>query len=136
MAHYYILDLSKKKWNGFSKPSTFFSCLSATWCQPCQKQLPLLKGLYDRYKSSGLKVVYFNIDDDVVKWKAHVKKNQLSWINVSEKQKFSNSKIPKSFGVYAVPTCILVDTSGKITYNSDQEDAGLDQLEAAIKKTI
>jgi len=80
--------------------------------------------------------VYFNIDDDVVKWKAHVKKNQLSWINVSEKQKFSNSKIPKSFGVYAVPTCILVDTSGKITYNSDQEDVGLNQLEAAIKKTI
>jgi thiol-disulfide isomerase/thioredoxin len=110
--------------------------LSATWCLPCQKQLPLLKGLYYKYKASGLKVVYFNNDDDVMRWKNHVKKNELTWINVSEKLKFSDSKIPKSFGIYAIPTCILVDSRGKITYNSDQEDTGLDKLEAAIKQTI
>lgn len=110
--------------------------LSATWCLPCQKQLPFLKALYDKYKASGLKVVYFNNDDDVVRWKEHVKKNGLTWINVSERLKFSNSKIPKSFGIYAVPTCILVDAKGKITYNSDQEDTGLDKLEAAVKRTI
>jgi thiol-disulfide isomerase/thioredoxin len=110
--------------------------LSATWCLPCQKQLPLLKGLYEKYKTSGLKVVYFNNDDDVMRWKSHVEKNKLTWINVSEKLKFSDSKISKSFGVYAVPTCILVDAKGKITYNSDQEDTGLDKLELAIKQTI
>ena len=110
--------------------------LSATWCLPCQKQLPFLKALYDKYKASGLKVVYFNNDDDVVRWKNHVKKNKLIWINVSEKVKFSKSKIPKSFGVFAVPTCILVNAKGKITYNSDQEDTGLDKLEEAIKQTI
>ena len=110
--------------------------LSATWCLPCQKQLPLLKGLYDKYKASGLKVVYFNIDDDIVRWKAHVRKNQLNWINVSEKLKFKDSKIPKYFGVYAVPTCILVNSKGKITYNSDQDDTDLEKLEAAIQKTI
>ena len=110
--------------------------LSATWCLPCQKQLPLLKSLYEKHKGSGLKVVYFNNDDDVLRWKNHVEKNKLTWINVSEKLKFSNSKIPKSFGVYAVPTCILVNAKGIITYNSDQEDVGLDKLEAAIKQTI
>lgn len=110
--------------------------LSATWCLPCQKQLPLLKRLYDKYKGSGLKVVYFNNDDDVVRWKEHVKKNELTWINVSEREKFSNSKIPKSWGVYAIPTCILVDEKGKITYNSDQEDTNLNKLEAAIRQTI
>lgn len=110
--------------------------LSATWCLPCQKQLPLLKTLYDKYKERGLKVVYFNNDDDELRWKNHVKKNELTWINVSEKLKFSKSKIPKSFGVYAVPTCILVNAKGKITYNSDQEDIGLDRLEAAIMHDI
>lgn len=81
-------------------------------------------------------MVYFNNDDDVVRWKGHVKKNGLTWINVSERLKFSDSKIPKSFGIYAVPTCILIDAKGKITYNSDQEDTGLDKLEAAIKLTM
>ena len=110
--------------------------LSATWCLPCQKQLPLLKALYDKYKNRGLKVVYFNNDDDVMRWKNHVKKNELTWINVSEKLKFANSKIPASLGVYAVPTCILVNAKGKITYNSDQEDTGLNKLESAIKQTL
>jgi thiol-disulfide isomerase/thioredoxin len=110
--------------------------LSATWCLPCQKQLPHIKALYDKYSTSGLKVVYFNNDDDVPRWKEHVKKNGLTWINVSERLKFQDSKIPKSFGIYAVPSCILVDAKGKITYNSDQEDTGLDKLETAIKKTI
>lgn len=49
---------------------------------------PLIKTLYDKYKERGLKVVYFNNDDDEVRWKSHVEKNQLTWINVSEKQKF------------------------------------------------
>jgi hypothetical protein len=46
-----------------------------------------LKALYDKYKASGLKVVYINTDDDVVRWKNHVMKNELVWINVSEKLK-------------------------------------------------
>jgi len=110
--------------------------LSATWCLPCQKQLPHLKALYDKYKTSGLKVVYLNNDDNIAKWKAHVKKNGLTWINVSERVKFQDSRIPRSLGIYAVPTCILVNAEGKITYNSDQGDTGLDKLDAAIKKTI
>ncbi|UKT64974.1 TlpA family protein disulfide reductase [Pedobacter mucosus] len=97
---------------------------------------PLIKTLYDKYKERGLKVVYFNNDDDEVRWKSHVEKNQLTWINVSEKQKFLESKIPKSFGIYAVPTCILVNANGKVTYNSDQEDTGLDKLEVAIINVI
>jgi thiol-disulfide isomerase/thioredoxin len=105
---------------------------SATWCLPCQKQLPLIKSLYGKYKERGLKVVYFNNDDDELRWQNHVKKNGLTWINVSEKLKFSKSTVPKSFGIYAVPTCILVNTNSKITYNSDQGDTGLDKLEEAI----
>lgn len=118
------------------KGENYLIVLSATWCLPCQKQLPLLKMLYDKYRERGLKVVYFNNDDDELRWKDHVKKNKLTWINVSEKLKFSKSKIPESLGVYAIPTCILVNASGKITYNSDQEDTGLDKLEAAIVHEI
>ncbi|WP_316811471.1 TlpA disulfide reductase family protein [Pedobacter heparinus] len=40
---------------------------SATWCGPCQEQLPMLKQLYETYKQKGLKVIYFNDDDNVIR---------------------------------------------------------------------
>ena len=96
----------------------------------------MLKALYQKYKGKGLKVIYFNNDDDVERWKKHVLVNKLDWINVSERLKPAMSKIQRSFGVYAVPTCLLVDKKGIIVYNSDQNDAALKQLESHIKKTI
>lgn len=90
--------------------------------------------LYAKYKQQGLKVVYFNNDDDVTRWKNHVSSNQLTWINVSEKLKPNVSKIQKSFGVYAVPSCILVDKQGIIAYNSDESDTGIERIESYIRK--
>lgn len=107
---------------------------SATWCGPCQLQLPKLKYLYNTYKDKGLKVVYFNVDDDVLRWKKHISSNKLTWINVSERLKPGNSKITKAFGVGAYPTSLLIDKTGKIIYNSDETDPGMGDLEAKIKE--
>jgi len=118
------------------KGYNYVIAFSATWCGPCQKQLPKLKALYERYKGKGLKVVYFNIDDDVVRWRNHVRKNKLNWINVSERLKPIESKIEKLFGVYAIPVYFLVNKKGIIIYNSSEIDRELDQLETYIKKMI
>jgi thiol-disulfide isomerase/thioredoxin len=118
------------------KGQDYLIVFSATWCGPCQQQLPMLKEMYSKYKSKGLKVVYFNNDDDVARWKKHVQSNKLDWINVSERLKSSVSKIQKSFGVYAIPACILVNKAGTIVYNSDEMDTGRDQLESYLTKTF
>lgn len=118
------------------KGQNYLIVFSATWCGPCQLQLPMLKKMYNKYKDKGLKVIYFNNDDDVVRWKKHVQSNKLDWINVSECLKPAVSKIQKSFGVYAVPTCLLVNKAGTIVYNSDEMDTELDQLESYLMKTI
>lgn len=106
---------------------------SATWCMPCQKQLPLFVKLYDSYKEKGLNVVYFNLDNNVNRWAEHIKKNRLTWINVSERTIFKESKIATQFHVYAIPNCFLIDKTGKIVYNSDQMDRDLSHLEDNIK---
>jgi len=122
--------------NSALKGQNYLIVFSATWCGPCQLQLPKLKEMYRKYKSKGLKVIYFNNDDDVVRWKKHVQSNKLDWINVSERLKPAVSKIQRSFGVYAVPTCLLVNKAGTIVYNSDEMDTELDQLESYLRKTI
>lgn len=122
--------------NSSLKGQNYMIVFSATWCIPCQEQLPKLKKLYDEYKEKGLKVVYFNNDDNVVRWKEHVKKNKLDWINVSERQSPRLSKIQKSFGVYAIPTCLVVNKQGKIVYNSDEDDTSITHLDEYLKKVL
>lgn len=122
--------------NSSLKGQPYMIVFSATWCGPCQKQLPKLKKLYQTYYKDGLKVIYFNDDNDVVRWKEHVSKNNLTWINVSERLKPSVSKIPKSFGVYSIPTCLVVNKKGVIIYNSDETDPSIEKLEKFIKLAV
>ena len=134
-----VYEFSVKDVNGkvFQNSSllgqNYLIVFSATWCGPCQLQLPKLKYLYNTYKGKGLKVVYFNVDDDVLRWKKHISSNKLTWINVSERLKPGKSKITKAFGVGAYPTSLLIDKTGKIIYNSDETDPGMGELEAKIK---
>lgn len=120
--------------NSSLKGQPYMIVFSATWCGPCQEELPKLKKLYQTYKQKGLKVIYFNDDDNITRWKEHVTKNNLTWINVSEGLKPSKSKIPKSFGVYSIPTCLIIDKKGLIVYNSDETDTGIYHIESFIKK--
>lgn len=132
-----VTDINNKAFTNSSLVGQpYVIIFSATWCGPCQLQLPGFKKLYDAYKGKGLKVIYFNDDDDRIRWQNHVSKNKLTWINVSENLSPSVSKIPKSFGVYSIPACFVVDKKGVIIYNSDETDRGLEHIESYIKKAI
>ncbi|WP_316829835.1 TlpA disulfide reductase family protein [Pedobacter aquatilis] len=132
-----IFEIKDEKSQVFSNKNllgqNYLLAFSATWCIPCQHQLPLLKKIYAAYKQAGLKVVYFNDDDNIEKWQHHIKDNELDWINVSDRKKPGQSIVQKSFGINAVPTILIVNSEGKIVYNSDQTDPGLNTLESNIK---
>lgn len=132
-----VPDLFNKPFsNSLLNGQPYLIVFSATWCLPCQEALPKLKKLYTIYNPMGLRIVYFNDDDDIIRWREHVKTNKLTWINVSEKLKPSQSRIPKSFGVYAIPTYLVVDRNGYIIYNSDRSDVNGNNLEEYIKRAI
>lgn len=61
------------------KGKPYMIAFSATWCLPCMKYQPTLKKLYDKYRSKGFEVVYFNMDDNVKTWSRHIltKKTEL-----------------------------------------------------------
>jgi thiol-disulfide isomerase/thioredoxin len=110
---------------------------SATWCIPCRYYEKKLKSLYAKYHSKGLEVVYFNLDDNVSKWKEHIKRDKLNWINVSECTKWANSKIAPKFYVQGIPLYIVVDKKGSIIYNRDEiKDSDYNDLEKYVQKAI
>jgi len=132
-----VNDINNKPFsNSTLQGQPYVIVFCATWCGPCQLQLPKIKKLYDTYKYKGLKVVYFNLDSDVKTWKQYISKNKLTWINVSERLEWKSGQIPGTFGVHAIPVCIVVDKKGTIIYNSDDSDNGLKNLQPSIKQAI
>ena len=109
---------------------------TATWCVPCQKQLPKLKQIASTYRNQGLKVIYVSLDDDLEKWKKHIKTIPTDWLNVSDRQKGVEGHIAKSFHVTAIPTYFLINAQNMIVYNSDATDPALLRTEEYIKNEL
>jgi thiol-disulfide isomerase/thioredoxin len=104
---------------GTLKGQPYVVVFCATWCGPCRENLPFVVKLYNKYKSKGLKVVYFNLDDNRGKWSKEIKDYKLKWINVSDGVKWVQSTIAKNFNILGIPVYILVDRKNKIVFNSN-----------------
>lgn len=89
-----------------------------TWCGWCIKGIPQMKEYYDKYKGK-FEILSIDCNDTEVKWKAGVKKYELSWLNVYNPRE---SKVLSDYGVQGFPTKIIVGPDGKIVKTVVGED--------------
>jgi thiol-disulfide isomerase/thioredoxin len=96
---------------------------TATWCNPCKKEIPGLISAYEKYKDKGLEIVSVYIwerGDDTDKIVENVKKfaedENISWLIVSETltEKSGQPKQGDFYAISGVPTMLLIDKEGKI----------------------
>jgi peroxiredoxin len=87
----------------------------ASWCVPCRQQSPHLIALYKKYSDKGFTILQYSMDDKTAeeKWKAAIRKDQLTWTQVSDLNGFE-SKVSKLYGVQPIPDNFLIDPQGKI----------------------
>jgi thiol-disulfide isomerase/thioredoxin len=114
----------------------YIIAFSATWCGPCLKSLPKLQAIYNKYRSKGLKVLYFNLHNNREDWSELISQYKLDWINVSEGTLMRNSEIAKAFNIKAIPSYILVDKEGNIVFNNQLSEEGLEELEKKIMEIL
>src|SRR5215211_6567067 len=85
--------------------------LWATWCLPCQKEMPALQSFYDKYREQGFVVIAINDGDPTAEVLQFVKDYQLTfpvWLDptyIATKQAFKTLNLPSSF---------VIDRSGII----------------------
>lgn len=82
----------------------------ASWCGPCQKEMPALASLYNRYKAQGLQVLGISVDED---------NNKLSnWLSTHEMPfpiaQDPGGKVMNSFTERGLPTTLWVRKDGLI----------------------
>ena len=85
----------------------------ASWCGPCREENPSLVLTYAHYKEKGFNVLGVSLDEDKSKWMAAVKKDQLSWSNVSDLRGDKN-QAALMYGINAIPNNFLIDERGII----------------------
>ncbi|MFA5328434.1 MAG: TlpA disulfide reductase family protein [Prolixibacteraceae bacterium] len=87
----------------------------ASWCGPCRAENPNLVKAYGKYKDKGFAILGVSLDDQKTKaaWIAAIKKDELSWTNVSDLKSWNN-QAAVLYGVRAVPQNYLIDPNGRI----------------------
>ncbi len=85
----------------------------ASWCGPCRKENPHVVEMYRKFKNKNFEILGVSLDDNADAWKEAIKKDGLTWQQVSELKKW-DSEVVKSYQVDAIPFTVLINTNGKI----------------------
>lgn len=88
----------------------------ATWCGPCQKEMPHLKKLEAEYKNNA-NIVFIGVSvdkgKDMQKWKEFLVREKLPGIQIFAGDEASE-KLMKPYKISGIPRFILVDKNGNL----------------------
>lgn len=81
----------------------------ATWCKPCEEEMPGMERLYKKFKDRGLVVVAISEDaDGAGAVSPFVKKHGLTFpVGLDPKM-----QLAASYGVWALPSTFIIDRQG------------------------
>ena len=85
----------------------------ASWCGPCQQEMPNMIEMYNKYKDSGLGIVGVSLDSDRDSWLQATSKLGITWPQMSDLKGWENAAA-QMFNVTSIPHTIVVDQKGKI----------------------
>jgi len=85
----------------------------ASWCPPCRTESTLLNELYSIYHTKGFEIYGVSLDSKRKNWLKAIEKDKRVWPEVSTVEGF-NTPISIEYGITALPTNFLIDSTGKI----------------------
>jgi peroxiredoxin len=85
----------------------------ASWCSPCRAESPNLLKQYAEFKDKGFEILGVSVDSDKGKWLDAVKKDGLTWPQISDLKGWDN-EVRKVYGITGVPANFLISPEGKI----------------------
>ena len=117
------LDDEEFKWESLrekGKEKYVLIKFTATWCGPCQMELPGMLEAYEKYSGKGLEIVSIYIwqreADPVATVKDYVEEKKIPWIVISEElsKRADHPEYGNFYSITGVPTMVLADKEGKI----------------------
>jgi peroxiredoxin len=104
----------------------------ASWCGPCRKEHPNLSKAYAQFKEKNFEIVSVSLDSDRRSWLNAIKKDKLSWANISDLKGQQNA-VALKYGVQTIPSNFLIDTNGLIVLKNLTGEELLEKLTIILK---
>jgi thiol-disulfide isomerase/thioredoxin len=101
----------------------------ATWCMPCRLQAQILEPIYRDYKGRGVQFLAANVGEAPEEVRKFLKEKPFPYPVLLDADQATASKL----GVFALPTLLVVDKKGKVSYLQSGIADG-DTLRQLIKK--
>jgi len=95
----------------------------ATWCGPCNQELPLLEALSKKY-NGRVSFYGINSDDDPATIRKFIAAKGFTMPMLEDSGKIASS----AYSVQGIPRLVVVGTDGKIKYQVDGFDPDEDQF--------
>lgn len=84
----------------------------ATWCGPCQQEMPKLNLLYEKYRAAGFVLLGVNVDEDVKHASEVATRLGLKFPVLLDTEK----SISTLYDLSTMPSTVIVDRDGKVRY--------------------
>ncbi len=105
----------------------------ASWCGPCREEMPLIEGLYQKYKKLGFTVYGVNVD-----FKPKDAQEMLKAAKVTFPVGYdSKNKISELYKIDSMPSTVMVDRKGNMRFLHRGYKPGYEQdYEKQIRQLI
>jgi peroxiredoxin len=84
----------------------------ATWCGPCQQEMPLLDQMYKKYKPAGFTLIGVNVDKQEPPVKELLARKPVSFPILLDPA----NQVSKEYHVDEMPSSVIIDRKGEIRY--------------------
>jgi phosphate/phosphite/phosphonate ABC transporter binding protein len=84
----------------------------ATYCEPCKKEIPIIKKIFDRWSKSGVEIVYIGLSQGPADLGPFVKQVGMPWRVVPD----SYGLLARRYGASQLPHLLLLDKEGTIKF--------------------
>lgn len=82
----------------------------ATWCKPCEREMPYMNNQYQKYKDKGVEILAVNIGESDVTVNEFVSRHGLTFPILNDK----DQEVLTAYGVDPLPVTFLIDKEGKL----------------------
>ncbi|WP_053363994.1 thiol-disulfide oxidoreductase ResA [Bacillus sp. FJAT-27251] len=81
----------------------------ATWCKPCEREMPYIDNQYQHFKDKGVKVLTIDVGESELVVNNFIERHNLSFPVMIDK-----GEVQTAYGINPLPITFLIDKDGKV----------------------